>query len=129
MATTPLRIAIMNVISTWPEADTAHKRRMAVAYAWDRPLRRDTHYVTGRTTDGLVDEAWKVEGVTPTNEFYARNGVTRRREQWLLAISPVPLSDLIGDPEVERINRGLLPGQYVIKYVEVELDGDAAAHP
>lgn len=129
MATTTIRIAIMNVITTWPKADTAQERLKAVAYAWDRPLRRDTHYVTGRTGDGLVDEAWKVEGVTPTNEFYTRNGVTRRRDQWLLATSPVPLRDLIGDAEVERINRELLPGQYVIKYVEVELDGDAAVHP
>ena len=106
-------------------AQTPHGRRLRVGQA---SFRRDTHYVTGRTSDGLVDEAWKVEGVTPTNEFYARNGVTRRRDQWLLAISPVRLSDLIGEAEVERINRGLLPGQYAIKYVEVDLDGDAAVH-
>ena len=55
--------------------------------------------------------------------------MTSRRDQWLLAISPVRLSDLIGDSEVERINSELLPGQYVVKYVEVELDGDAALHP
>ena len=120
MATT-VRLAIMNVITTWPSADTMQKRLMAVAYAWDKPLRPETDYVTGRTSGGLVDVAWKVEGVAPTNEFYSRQGVTRRREQWLLSSSSVPLVDVIGRTEVTRINRNLAPGQYVIKYVDVDL--------
>ena len=120
MATT-IRLAIMNVITTWPSADTVQKRLMAVAYAWDKPLRPQTDYVTGRTSDGLVDVAWKVEGVAPTNEFYPSRGHTRRREQWLLASESVRLADLIGRIEVERIDRDLAPGQYVVKYVDVDL--------
>ena len=122
MTTRRVQIAIMNVASTWPNADTAHKRRMAVAYAWDKPLRANTDYVTGRTGDGLVDGAWKVEGVTPTNEFFTRNGVTRRRDQWLLARRSVRLADVIGKNQVEHINSRLSRGQYVVKYVEVELE-------
>lgn len=122
MTTETLRIAIMNVTSTWPSAETRHKRLMAVAYAWDKPLRRDTDYVTGRTRGGLVDEAWKVEGVTPTNEFYTRKGMTRRRDQWLLAAEPVPLADVIGQDQVDHLNSRLSPGQYVVKYVAVGVD-------
>ena len=122
MATRTIKIAVMNVTDTWPKAETAYAKRMAVAYAWSKRLRRDTDYVTGRTSEGLVDDAWGVDGVTPTNEFYSRKGVTGlRREQWLLAIPPVSLVELLGQEAVDRINASLLTGQYVIKYIDVVL--------
>ena len=80
----------------------------------------ETDYVTGRTSGGLVDVAWKVEGVAPTNEFYPSHGLTRRREQWLLE-SIRPSSRCDRSDRSERINHDLAPGQYVIKYVDVGL--------
>ena len=127
MGTKIIKIAVMNVTTTWPLADSSFRQRMAVAYAWDKRLRVDTDYVTGRTADGLVDIAWGVEGITPTNEFYSYKGKTGlRREQWLLAIPPVSLVELIGQDEIDRINADLKPGQYVVKYVEVEVEADDA---
>ena len=127
MGTKIITIAVMNVTTTWPLAESSYKQRMAVAYAWDKRLRPDTDYVTGRTADGLADLAWAVEGVTPTNEFYSYKGKSGlRREQWLLAIPPVSLVELIGQEAVDQINADLRPGQYVVKYIEVEVEADDA---